>query len=141
MNNNFNEKELPITTLNIKKIIDDKFFGNVSQFAKYLGLNNSAKINRLFNRDSRNNKYPEASTDVLKLISNKCNISMNDLFKPQLSENKNVNNITIQSHKISGNENIIGNDNEIKTSSEYIDIIKKQQDQIDELINLLKQKL
>lgn len=139
-----NEKELPITTKHIKSIIEEKFFGNVNQFSKFLGLKNSVKINRLFNKDLRNNKYPEPSIDVLKLISEKCNIKMDSFFQDIYyndEKNKHINNISIESNKITGNENIIGQNNNINNEmNKYIEIINKQQQQIDELISLLKQK-
>ena len=40
--------ELPEINKRIRDIIDNNFNGNVLKFSKYIGLNSSSKINRLF---------------------------------------------------------------------------------------------
>jgi hypothetical protein len=71
---------LPSVNQHIKIIIDTKFKGNVTDFAKALGYNGSQKINRLFKPDTRNGKYPTPSTDILTDISNKFDISIDALI-------------------------------------------------------------
>lgn len=62
-------ENLPPVNGRIKAIIAEKYFGNVSLFAKSIGVV-PQKVNRLFNIDSRSQKYPDAlKTDILDRIS------------------------------------------------------------------------
>ena len=71
---------LPPINQKIKDIIDERFNGSVRAFCLKLGLKNSQKINRLFNIDPRNDKYPIPSTDILTLISNTLDIPIEALL-------------------------------------------------------------
>jgi len=70
---------LPPVNQRIKIIIDTKFGGNVTSFSSFLGYNSPQKINRLFKIDTRNNKFPLPSTEVLTDISNKLDMSIDEL--------------------------------------------------------------
>lgn len=116
---------LPDINFRIKKIIDEQFNGNVRKFSKHLGLNDSSRINRLFNKDTRYNNYPSPSLDIIVLISRALNCSTDYLIN---GEEKKVNN------------NIISDDSDVniqKDALEYLEIIRKQQNQIDELIKVI----
>ena len=70
-----------------------------------------------------------------KLINLRYGISSDFILNDEL---KCVNNITISANKINGDKNIVGDSNEINNeNNSYIEIIKKQQEQIDKLIMLL----
>lgn len=78
------ENTLPPINQRIKNLIDDKFGGIVSSFCKELGLESPQKINRLFKLDVRSKNvahYPTPSTDILEVISNKFDISLDELVK------------------------------------------------------------
>lgn len=96
---------LPVANRNIYNLIIDKYGGNISSFAKEMGIPNSTKINRLFQKDKRNDKYPVPSTDILTSIRERFGISVDTLLfgdtKARQSEEKTVNNINI----IKGNNN------------------------------------
>lgn len=62
--------DLPIENQRVKKIIDHYFNGNENQFSKEIGVS-QPRINRLFSLDSRNNKYPLVSFDIIQSIINK----------------------------------------------------------------------
>ena len=114
---------LPDINFRIKKIIDEQFNGNVRKFSKHIGLNDSSRINRLFNKDTRYNNYPSPSLDVIVLISRALNCSTDYLIN---GEEKKA--------------NIISDDSDVniqKDASEYLEIIRKQQNQIDELIKVI----
>ena len=114
---------LPDINFRIKKIIDEQFNGNVRKFSKHIGLNDSSRINRLFNKDTRYNNYPSPSLDVIVLISRALNCSTDYLINGE--EKK---------------PNIISDDSDVniqKDASEYLEIIRKQQNQIDELIKVI----
>ena len=130
---------LPDINFRIKKIIDEQFNGNVRKFSKHIGLNDSSRINRLFNKDTRYNNYPSPSLDIIVLISRALNCSTDYLIN---GEEKKANNINIDTrrNKIEGNDNIISDDSDVniqKDASEYLEIIRKQQNQIDELIKVI----
>jgi hypothetical protein len=74
------KNSLPPVNQRIKILIDDKFGGNVTKFSKYLGHNGPQKINRMFSPDPRNGKIPIPSIDILKEISNKFDISLDELM-------------------------------------------------------------
>lgn len=67
---------LPSVNQRIRNVIDSDYKGSVRAFCLALGFADSQKINRLFNLDKRNNRYPKPSIDVLELISNKLDISL-----------------------------------------------------------------
>ena len=71
---------LPPINQKIKDIIDERFNGSVRAFCLKLGLKNSQKINRLFNIDPRNEKYPIPSTEILTLISNTLDVPIETLL-------------------------------------------------------------
>lgn len=135
MENNY--EQLPEVTRRIKDIINTKFDGNVSKFCSHMGLLNSSKINRLFKKDKRNNEYPIPSTDILTLISNAFGYSLDYLVKGE-DTSKHVNNINIDGNKINnGDNNVIGDISSSTDTSSYIEIIQRQQEQINNLIQLL----
>ena len=72
--------ELPEINKRIRDIIDNNFNGNVLKFSKYIGLNSSSKINRLFSKDKRNNEYPDVSVDIIQRIANSLNYSADDII-------------------------------------------------------------
>ena len=116
---------LPDINFRIKKIIDEQFNGNVRKFSKHIGLNDSSRINRLFNKDTRYNNYPSPSLDVIVLISRALNCSTDYLINGEEKKD---------------NNNIISDDSDVniqKDASEYLEIIRKQQNQIDELIKVI----
>lgn len=55
----------------IKTLIDKYGDGSVRKFSNLIELASSQKLNRLFNIDIRNNKYPEPSFDIIACIANK----------------------------------------------------------------------
>lgn len=79
---------LPPINQKIKDIIDKQFNGSVRAFCLKLGLSNSQKVNRLFNIDPRNNKYPIPSTEILTLISNKLGVAIGELIDNHLVVNE-----------------------------------------------------
>ena len=119
---------LPDINFRIKKIIDEQFNGNVRKFSKHIGLNDSSRINRLFNKDTRYNDYPNPSLDIIVLISRALNCSTDYLINGEEKKD---------------NNNIISDDSDVniqKDASEYLEIIRKQQNQIDELIKVISSK-
>lgn len=129
---------LPSANQKILDLINEKCNGNINKFANELGLERSQKINRLFKLDNRNNSYPSPSSEILKLINLRYCISSDFILNDEL---KCVNNITISANKINGDKNIVGDSNEINNeNNSYMEIIKKQQEQIDKLIMLLSTK-
>jgi len=92
---------LPPVNQRIKIIIDSKFGGNVTEFSRFLGYSGSQKINRLFKEDPRNGKYPTASIDILTDISNKFDLSMDDLTKINYK-------ISDEDHAINNSSNDLG---------------------------------
>lgn len=57
--------EIPAINARLRKIIDDKYFGNVSNFAESIGVV-PQKVNRLFNVDRRTGKFPNLNkTDIV----------------------------------------------------------------------------
>lgn len=127
------KKELPEINKRIREIIDNDYKGNVLKFSRSIGLNNSSKVNRLFNLDKRNNDYPDVSIDILQRICNTLGYSADNIIKGTLQkENKN----TIEDNN--KNESIVS-DNKHEHSNDYIikyllDIVKLQQIQINKLL-------
>ena len=116
---------LPDINFRTKKIIDEQINGNVRKFSKHIGLNDSSRINRLFNKDTRYNNYPSPSLDIIVLISRALNCSTDYLINGEEKKD---------------NNNIISDDSDVniqKDASEYLEIIRKQQNQIDELIKVI----
>lgn len=140
MNNE--ELSYPEITERIKDIIDNRFDGNVRKFSFAMGLSSSAKINRLFLKDKRNDTYPLPSTDIILLISNTFDISTDWLLKGINNINKKNNNtVNIDNKKINGDKNITNSSNiKIKDDSEYLSIINKQQEQINKLLEIIASK-
>lgn len=130
---NRNITDCPPITQRIMEIIMKEFNGRVKSFSTFLGLKDSAKINRLFKKDTRNGKYPMPSADVIGLISEKMNVSTDWLIKGRSEEGKTINNINIKTNK--GEGNTIAENSSIQNASELTEIIRKQQAQIDRLIN------
>lgn len=60
--------EAPKINLRIKQIIDFKANGSVNKFAKTINIPQQT-INRLFNLDTRTNKYPLATTEIIVSIT------------------------------------------------------------------------
>lgn len=67
----FSIMEYPPVTQRIKYLIDNYAEGSVRKFSQMIELSSSQKLNRLFNLDKRNNKYPEPSYDIIQSIANK----------------------------------------------------------------------
>lgn len=142
MKTNLNIDELPYANRQIKNIIDKDFNGNVLKFSKYIGLNSSSKINRLFNKDKRSNNYPDVTIDVILLICNAIGCTTDSLLIDKSTKiEKHINNITIDAKKqtIKGNKNIIGDSNKVsdneKTIEGFMEIIRIQQEQISKLMS------
>lgn len=115
---------MPLPNQRIMAIINENFGGNVSKFALAMGLSNSSKINRLFKKDRRNDEYPLPSTDILILIADTFNFSIDYILKG----------------KMQNGSAIINPKNPVENENKYLDIIKKQQEQIDELLKILSNK-
>lgn len=63
------EQYHPVTQ-RIKVLIDKYAEGSVRKFSTLINLASSQKLNRLFNLDTRNGKYPEPSFDIIACIAN-----------------------------------------------------------------------
>ena len=89
--------ELPDINRRVKMIIDDKFGGNVRRFSLTLGLPDSSKINRLFNKDKRTGLFPLPSCEIVLLISNFTGYSTDWILKgiDNSGEERHINNIAI----------------------------------------------
>ncbi len=61
---------LPDENQRVKNVIDYFCNGNELQFSKEVGIT-QPRINRLFNIDTRNNKYPIVSFEIIQAIINK----------------------------------------------------------------------
>lgn len=62
--------EIPLENQRIRTVIEYFCDGNELQFSKEIGIS-QPRINRLFNIDPRNNKYPLVTFDIIKAIINK----------------------------------------------------------------------
>lgn len=63
--------ELPAINARLRKVIDDKYLGNVSHFAESIGVV-PQKVNRLFNIDGRTGKFPDLNrTDIVERLRSK----------------------------------------------------------------------
>lgn len=132
-----NTSDFPPITKRIKDLIDEKFGGNVRQFAFSMGLGDSVKINRLFKRDKRNNEYPIPSTEIIMLICNTYDLSSDWILFGKEKGTKTVNNIDIKKNNIDGNSNIIGDNNAQTNDTELLSVVKAQQEQINKLLNII----
>lgn len=137
-----NIQDLPDINRRIQNIINETHNGNVRKFSLSMGLPDSSKINRLFNKDKRSGEYPMPSSDIILLISNTFNYTTDFIMKGITNEEKHVNNIEINKKDVNGNNNVvIGDDNEntnIGNNNDMFEIFKEQQKQITELIELVK---
>ena len=138
-----NNNELPEINKRIRDIIDNDFNGNVLKFSKYIGLNSSSKINRLFSKDKRNNEYPDVSVDIIQRIANSLNYSADDIIFgfEKNNKQKHVNNINIEANhnNVKGDNNIVSTkDSNIQLDQhikQLLDLIQIQQMQINNLIS------
>lgn len=128
--------DFPPITKRIKDIVDNRFGGNVRQFALAMGMSDSVKINRLFKKDKRNDVYPMPSTDVIIQICNTFNESADWILLGKSPEEKTTNNINIERNTITGNNNVQG-ENNTQSNENLLEVIKTQQEQINKLLNLL----
>ena len=127
-----NKKEkMPVANQNVKNLINQTFNGNITQFARQIGMSQQ-RVDRLFKTDPRSGKYPSVSEKMKNAIKKTFNIddfwffienamcpgvmgsSDEDIFGPQ-------------------NENIIQNDNESSKEKE-IEHLKELLRAKDELI-------
>lgn len=134
-------KDLPDINQRLKDIIDIESDGNVRKFSINMGLSDSSKINRLFNTDKRSNGYPLPSIEIITLIMNKYGYSANWIINGYGSmklDTLHTNNITINKKDTKGNNNIVSDGNvENGGNSELFEIIKNQQEQINNLLKML----
>lgn len=68
--NIFSSKPLPAINERVKILVEHYAKGSVKRFSEIINLSSSQKLNRVFNLDKRNNKYPEVSSDILLSIAN-----------------------------------------------------------------------
>lgn len=135
-----NIEELPDINRRIQDIINDRFNGNVRKFSMCMGLPDSSKVNRLFNKDKRSGEYPMPSSEIVLLISNTFGYTTDYILKGVSTEEKHVNNININNDSITGDNNTMigdGNKDVNNGNKEMFDIIKEQQRQITELLKLV----
>ena len=62
--------ELPVENKRVRQIIEYFCRGNELQFSREIGVS-QPRINRLFAKDSRNNRFPLVSFDIVKAILKK----------------------------------------------------------------------
>ncbi len=138
---------LPPVNQRIRDLVDSMYRGSVRAFSIALGLNDSQKINRLFNIDTRNGKYPTPSIDVLMIISNVLDISLQwlqtgegDMYKPSIEQTINGNNNT----SVAGNSNNVNSFSTLEKAiveiAEMRKLVQKRDEQRDRLITLLEKK-
>lgn len=60
--------DLPEKNRRLRQVIENKSPEGVSKFSEMIGISQQ-KVNRLFNIDTRTNKYPSIPTDVLAKIT------------------------------------------------------------------------
>lgn len=70
--------DLPDINRRIYDLVQRKAGGNITKFAAMIGLKHQT-VNRLFKKDTRNEKYPEVSLDVVSAISENLNVSIDYL--------------------------------------------------------------
>lgn len=128
-----NESELSFQTLRLKKLIENTCGGNISKFARELGLTSGSKLNRVFHLDKRSGQYPNISSDLLLRIGERFgNETISWIID---GETKSVNNINIS--RVNGNNNVTNSENVATINNEYLEIIKRQQEQIDALVKII----
>lgn len=105
--------KLPLYTRNIMRIITKSTDGNITKFANQMGMENSTRVQRIFQPDKRSGKYPVPSTELLMMIHDVYGISVDDILfteidpqsilssSKQENQQKTVNNINI----VTGNNN------------------------------------
>lgn len=59
---------IPELNKKIKEVVDFKADGSVNKFSAMIGISQQ-KVNRLFNIDTRTNKYPAVPSDILMSIT------------------------------------------------------------------------
>lgn len=133
------DETLPSKNQSIKKLIQEKYDGNVCAFCRALGIKDSQKINRLFKIDKRSGKYPIPSTKIIELISNKLEISVDELFGVHQS------NIFGDNHY---KNNVVNNGLDKELIGKFLDEISEQrklaqtsQENLTAALNILKDKL
>jgi hypothetical protein len=62
------EKKLPPVNSRILELVNMFSSGNVAEFVKLTNINSHQNLNRIFNVDSRNGKYPKPSAEILTCI-------------------------------------------------------------------------
>ncbi len=69
-----NKKEkLPVANRNVKNLINQTFGGNITQFARLIGVSHQ-RVDRLFKTDPRSGKYPSVSEKMKNAIKKTFNI-------------------------------------------------------------------
>lgn len=71
--------ELPEINQRIKKLVEKHANDNSAKFCRMVGITPSYKLTRLFSVETRNNKYPEPSLDVVRQIAKSLEIDLNFL--------------------------------------------------------------
>lgn len=128
--------DMPDINKRIMEIIEDRTDGNVRKFASKLMIGDTVKINRLFNRDKRNNLYPLPSVEILMAICTTYNVSSDWILFGKEYHKKTVNNINIEKNG-GRNNNIATKGSTINASNEdMLSVIKTQQEQLNKLIEL-----
>ena len=75
-----NESYLPEINGRVKTIIDKYSDGNIAEFARSLNGISQQRLDRLFKKDKRNNKYPSVHTEITQAILDKYPINPNWLM-------------------------------------------------------------
>ncbi len=122
--------EMPEINQRILQIIDTYGDRNVKKFAESIGIAQQT-LNRLFNIDTRTNKYPMATTEILVAITkNYVDINIEWLLLGNGQMNKKKDNNTCDKVEFSRIMDMI------ERKDEQID---KRDEQIDRLLTLLEQ--
>lgn len=61
------DKEMPYANRRLLELVESQADGRKQRFAEMIGLSQQ-RINRLFNRDKRNNQYPRLTEDVKNAV-------------------------------------------------------------------------
>lgn len=117
-------KELPDINCRLRSLIEKHSFGNVRRFCQIIGLSDSSKINRLFNKDKNNGRFPIPSTEIVILICNKLGYTTDWLLRGV-------------EPKCESKDCIKEDENTIKTKEELMSIIKQQSQQIGDLVKIV----
>ncbi len=62
---------LPLVNQRIKDLINFHANGSVKKFSELIELNSAQVLNRIFNKDKRNQEFPAPSSEILFSIANK----------------------------------------------------------------------